>query len=295
MTFFSVASLAVGVAGLGMSAAGAAGAFSGPVDNRGPTPEEIKAAAANRQAYEQGRFWQQQLDPMVNRRLKEDLGFLKQRSRRTNELGQELRGLRGEDYFQGAADRSVNQAWQQMPVMQPAVASVASRSGGPGSGRSLATMGTFATGVDATLRRAQAQGRLSYLNEYGQRRTQRGQALDQQTQRVGGFRDQALSRFGDYQDRINTGLNLVTGGGQQAADNQNTRINAQIQNNMASNQAMGQLGGSMMSLGMAGVKASGGLGKVATDTGDFFGDLYNRVTDTRVGPSPTSVTNDLFF
>jgi hypothetical protein len=295
MAFFSVASLAVGVAGLGMSAAGAAGAFSGPVDNRGPTPEEIKAAAANRQAYEQGRFWQQQLDPMVNRRLKDELGFLKQTNQRTAELGRELRGLRGENDFQGAADRSANQAWQQMPAMQAGMTAVANRSGGPGSGQSLAAMGTSATGVDATLRRAQAQGRLGYLNEYGQRRNQMGQVYGQQAQRVGGFRDQALSRFGDYQDRINTGLNLVTGGGQQAADNQNTRINAQIQNNMASNQAMGQLGGSMMSLGMAGVNASGGLGKAATDTGNFFGNIYNSATDTRFGPSPTSVMNDLFF
>jgi hypothetical protein len=246
----TIAAVGIGTVGLGVSAAGAAGAFSGPVDNWGPTPEELKAASVNRQAYEQGRFWQQQLDPMMNRRLKDDLGYLKQANQRTNELGQELRGLDADSNYQGAADRSVNQMWQQMPNLQQGMTTMANRSGGPGSGQALAAMGTTANGLDVAMRGANAQGRMGYLNEYGQRRGQMGQALNQQTQRVGGFRDQALSRFGDYQERLGTGLNLVTGGGQNAASNQAARINAQVQNNIAANQAMGQLGGSMMSLGM---------------------------------------------
>ena len=277
---FSAVATAVG---LGISAAGAGGAFNGPVDRRGPTPEELKATSVNRQAYEQGRFWQQQLDPVINRRLRDDLGFLKQTNQRTAELGRELRELRGENDFQDAADRSVNQVWQQLPVMQPAVTSVANRSGGPGSGRSLAVMGTMATGIDAARRGANVQGRMGYLNEYNQRRGQMGQVYGQQTQRVGGFRDQALSRFDDYRERLGTGLNLVTGGGQQAADNQNARINAQVQDNRATSSAMSSIGGSLMGAGMAGVRASGGLDKVATDTGNFFGDLYNSATDTRYG------------
>jgi len=246
----TLAAGAVGAVGLGMSAAGAAGAFSGPVDNWGSTPEELKAASVNRQAFEQGRFWQQQLDPVINRRLRDDLGFLKQTNQRTAELGRELRDLRGEIDFQGAADRGVNGFWQQMPAMQPGMTAVANRSGGPGSGQALAVMGTTATGIDAARRGTNAQGRMDNLNKYNQRRGQMGQALDQQTQRVGGFRDQALSRFGDYQERLGTGLNLVTGGGQNAASNQAARINAQVQDNVAANQAMGQLGGSMMGLGM---------------------------------------------
>jgi hypothetical protein len=267
-------SAVMAIGGLGISAAGAAGAFNGPVDQRGPTPEEIKAAAANRQAYEQGRFWQQQLDPMMNRRLKDDLGFLKQTNQRTAELGQELRGLRGENDFQGAADRGVNQLWQQMPAMQQGMTAVANRSGGPGSGQAMAAMGTTATGIDAALRGTNAQGRMGYLNEYNQRRNQMGQVYGQQTQRVGGFRDQALSRFDDYRERLGTGLNLVTGGGQQAAANQNARINAQVQNNMATSSAMSSIGGSLMGAGMGMMSAGGGLSGLesgAYKVGDFFG------------------------
>lgn len=240
----------VGAAGLGMSAAGAAGAFGGPVDKWGPTPEEIKASELNRQAYEQGRFWQQQLDPMVNRRLKDDLAYLKQTNQRTNELGQELRGLNDARYYQGAADRAVNQAWQGYPQAAQGVMQSAAQSGGPGSGAFMSRMGGMNNSMDAATRGANAQGRLGYLGEYSQRRGQFGQQLDRQAQRVGNYRDQALSRFGDYQERLGTGLNLVTGGGQNAASNQAARINAQVQNNIAANAAAGQIGGSMMSLGM---------------------------------------------
>lgn len=248
--------IAAGVAtvGVGISAAGAAGAFSSKVDSWGPTPEEIKASEVNRQAYEQGRFWQHQLDPMVNRRLKDDLAYLKQTNQRTGELGQELRGLNAESYYQGAGDRAVNQTWQGYPQAAQGVMQSAAQSGGPGSGAFMSRMGGMNNSMDAAIRGANAQGRLGYLGEYSQRRGQFGQQLDRQAQRVGNYRDQALSRFGDYQERLGTGLNLVTGGGQNAASNQAARINAQVQNNVAANAAAGQIGGSLMGIGMMGMK-----------------------------------------
>lgn len=246
---------AVAAIGVGISAAGAAGAFSSKVDSWGPTPEEIKASEVNRQAYEQGRFWQQHLDPMMNRRLKDDLNYLKQTNQQTGELRQELRGLNDSRYYQGAADRAVDQAWQGYPQALQGVQQTAAQSGGPQSGAFMSRMGGLNLGMDAAARGANAQGRLGYLSEYNQRRGQFGQAMDRQVQRVGNFRDQALSRFGDYQERLGTGLNLVTGGGQNAASNQAARINAQVQNNVAANAAMGQIGGSLMSIGMMGMKA----------------------------------------
>lgn len=257
MTFAAI-SATVAVAGLGMSAASAAGAFGGSVDSSGPTPEEIRASELNRQAYEQGRFWQQQLDPMVNRRLNDERDFLKRTNQRTEELGQELRGLNDGRYYQGAADRAVDQVWQEYPQAAKGVVQTASRSGGPGSGAFIRRMGDLNIGMDSTVRGANAKGRLGYLNEYGQRRGQMGQVLGQQVQRVGNYRDQSLSRFGDFQDRLSTGLNLTTQGGQNAAANQQARINAQVQNNIAANAAMGQIGGTMMSVGMAGMSMAGG-------------------------------------
>jgi hypothetical protein len=252
------AALAVSAVGVGMSAASAAGAFSSKVDNSGPTPEEIKAMELNRQAYEQGRFWQQQLDPMMNRRLKDDLAYLKQTDARTGELRQELRGLNDSRYYQGAADRAVNQVWQGYPQALQGVQQTASRSGGPGSGAFMSRMGDLNIGMESAVRGASVQGRLGYLNEMNQNRGRMGQVYDQQLQRAGSYRDQSLSRFSDFQDRLTTGLGLVTGGGQNAAANQQARINAQVQNNIAANQAMGQIGGSLTSVGMAGMGAFGG-------------------------------------
>lgn len=256
---FAAVGAVVSVAGLGMSAASAAGAFNGPVDKSGPTPEEIRASELNRQAYEQGRFWQQQLDPMMNRRLKDELGYLKQTNQRTGELRQELRELNDNRYYQNAADRAVSQAWQGYPQALQGVQQTAAQSGGPQSGAFISRMGDLNIGMDSAMRGANAQGRLGYLGEYAQRRGQMGQALNQQTQRVGNYRDQALSRFGDYQERLGTGLNLATQGGQNAAANQQARINAQVQNNMATSQAMSSIGGSMMGAGMGMVSAGGGM------------------------------------
>jgi len=60
------------VAGLGMSAAGAAGAFNGPVEKRMPTPGEIEAGKEARYAYQIGRKIQVPLDQQA----RSDLQYL---------------------------------------------------------------------------------------------------------------------------------------------------------------------------------------------------------------------------
>jgi len=113
--------------------------------------------------------------------------------------------------------------------------------------------------VDAGVRGANMQGRLSGMNQYLARQ---GQFLNRRT------------------NDLQTGLATMSTGGAQAAANQNARIQAQIQNNIATNQAMGQVGGAMMSVGMAGMCAGGGAGSGAGAGG--FGGPY--------GPSkPTGV------
>ena len=91
--------------------------------------------------------------------------------------------------------------------------------------------------VDSGTRQANMQGRLSGMNQYLARQ---GQFLNRRT------------------NDLQTGLATMSTGGAQAAANQNARIQAQIQNNIATSQAMGQVGGAMMSVGMAGMSMAGG-------------------------------------
>ena len=66
--------------------------------------------------------------------------------------------------------------------------------------------------------------------------------------------------FGDYADRIQGGLGMMTQGAGQAQQAQANRINAQVQNNVATSSAMSGLGGAMVGMGMSGLGATGGLG-----------------------------------
>ena len=59
MTFAMVAMGTVAAVGVGLSAAGAAGAFNGKVDPMGATPEEQQAMAAEQQAQAQANHVQQ--------------------------------------------------------------------------------------------------------------------------------------------------------------------------------------------------------------------------------------------
>lgn len=269
MTF---AMSAVAVAGIGLSAASAAGAFNSPVDAYGPTQEELKAQGINDQVFRQGQEWQKQLDPISWNRLDQGLAntiqqgaYLQQYQNRLGGLKRELNTLGNQNFYQDAANRSVNQAWQQMPNMDKVVAASA-RSGGPGSGQFFAGLGAMTNSMDAAVKGANLQGRMGYLDQYNKRRGQYGQQLDQFGQRLDAFgaglqnyANQAEGMFGQYQDRIGQGLDMVNRGAGQAADSQSRRIQAQVANNVATGQAMGQIGGSLMSVGMMGVGAQGGL------------------------------------
>ena len=280
----AIAGLTVTAVGAGMSAASAAGAFNGSVDAYGPTPEELKAQGINDQVFRQGQEWQKQLDPISWGRLDQGLAntiqqgaYLKQYQDRLGGVKRELNTLGGQGYYQDAANRSVNQAWQQMPNMDKLVAASA-RSGGPGSGQFFAGLGTATSGMDAAVRGANLQGRMGYLDQYNKRRGQYGQQLDQFGQRLDAFgsglqnyANQTEGMFGQYQDRIGQGLDMVNRGAGQAADAQSRRIQAQVANNVATGQAMGQLGGSLMSAGMMGVSAAGGLGSLGLGSASSAG------------------------
>jgi hypothetical protein len=272
----TMAAIALGVTavGVGMSAAGAAGAFSSKVDPYGPTPEELQAAGINDKVFQQGQEWQKQLDPLSWQRLDQQLAdniqqanYLGQYQQRLGGLKKELNTLNRPGFYQDAADRSVNQAWQQMPNIQQGLQGVSARSGGAGSGQFFAGLGSATNGMDAAVKGANLQGRLGYLDQYNKRRGQYGQQLGQFGQRLDAFgsgienyANASQNMFGDYQQRIGTGLDMVNRGAGQAADSQSRRIQAQVNNNIATNNAMGQIGGSLTSVGMMGFGAAGGFG-----------------------------------
>lgn len=217
----------VGAAGLGLSAASAAGAFNGPVEKRMPTPGEIEAGKEAQLTYQLGRKIQTPLDAMAR---------------------DDLRYLGSNDAMSAAGGRGVNQMWQQAGQLGRGLQQSAAQSGGPGSGRFFGQLGQGASMIDAGVKGANMQGRLGGLNEYMARQ---GQFLNRRT------------------NDLQTGLATMSTGGAQAAQNQNARIQAQINNNIATNQAMGQVGGSMMGLGMAGVQATGGMD--FDEVGNTFG------------------------
>ena len=107
---------------------------------------------------------------------------------------------------------------------------------------------------------ANVGGRLGWLNETQQFRDKYGQQREQFGGRLDAFGNQVASQlaatqglYGDYAQRLNTGIDLMNQGAGQAAQAQQNRIGAQVADNRARNQAMGQLGGSLMSVGMMGI------------------------------------------
>lgn len=225
-----IAAATVGAVGVGMSAAGAAGAFGGKVDAQGPTLEEMSAARDAKKAYQLGKQIQQPLDAQA----RSDLKYL------------------GSDVaLANAGSMGVNQFWQQLgPQFGAGLQSVAAQTGGPGSGRFWGTLGQGTSAIDAGILQANAQGRLGGLNQH-------------------------LARTGQFLGRrvedLNTGLGMMTSGGVQSQQNKQNRISAQVQNNIAANQAMGQLGGSLMGVGMSGLSAAGGTGAGAGGFGGPYG------------------------
>lgn len=272
MPFAAVGAITA-VAGLGMSAASAAGAFNGKVDSFGPTNEELAAARYNQQVFDQGQQWQKQLDPVYLDRLDKGLesamqqaAYLKGYQGRLTGLGRELKGLDSQQNYQAAANRAVNQTWSGFPQAQQQMTQIAARSGGPGSGQFLSQLGNLAGTADNAVRNASVQGRMNYLNEVNARRGQYGQQIDQFGQRLdavgnalGSYADQAQGLFQDYSNRIQGGLGMMTQGAGQAQQAQANRINAQVQNNAAMSSAMSGLGGAMVGAGMGAVSAGGGM------------------------------------
>jgi len=246
----SAASLAMGAAGLGMSAAGAAGAFSGKVSSSGPTPQEIEAARQSQLVYEQGKRWQSQLDPLYLKRLDQNLEQLYGHANQLGVLQKDLNKMNKGSQYAAAGDRAVNQVWANTPAMQDQLAAASQGSGGPGSGRAMSAMMGGAAQLDRSIRAGNAGGRLGHLGEYTQRRGQFGGALQNYGQRLNSVASETQGLFGDYSQRVQAGLGMMTGGGQAAQQAQQNRISMQVQDNMARNQAMGQIGGSMMGLGM---------------------------------------------
>lgn len=119
----------------------------------------------------------------------------------------------------------------------------AQASGGPGSGRWWDTVKDSKAGLNRGLTTASVQGRLGALNNY---MTRTGQFLDRRTA------------------DLKSGLAGMTSGGQQAADAQAARIQGQVANKIAANQSMGQIGGMLTSVGMAGGGMTWGGGGVPT-------------------------------
>lgn len=212
--------------------------------------------------------------------------FLKQYQDRLGGLKRELNTLGGQGYYQAAANRAVNDVWGQYPQAQQQLTQTAARTGGPGSGAFMSQLGGLAGGMDNAVRSAGVKGRMGYLADYTAKRGQYGQQLDAFGQRLdafgntlGSYADQAQGLFNDYAGRVQTGAGMMTGGAGQSANARDARIQAQVSNNMAANQAMGQLGGAMTSVGMGAVNAGGGLAGV----GNAFGDIYNGMTGTHYG------------
>lgn len=228
----AIAGIGVGVSaiGTGISAASAAGAFNGSVDSPVPTGAEIAATKAARQSYALGRKIQAPLDQMS----RDDLHYLQSKQALAN-----------------AGSAGVNQVWQQ-PIGQ-GLYQTAATTGGPGSGRWWGQMGAGTAAVDARVKQANAQGRLSGLGQYVARQ---GQFLDRRT------------------NDLKTGMDTMSLGAAQAAQNQAARIQSQIQNNAARSAAMSQLGGSVagMGSGMMGIAGamSGGVGAASVMDGLFI-------------------------
>ena len=248
----------VAVAGLGVSAASAAGAFNKKVDSSGPTPQEIEATRQAQRVYEQGKRWQSQLDPLYLQRLDQNLEQLYGHAGQLGVLRKDLNKMNKGSQYAAAGDRAVNEVWANTPPMQDQLQTASAGSGGPGSGRAMSAVISGATGLDRAIRSGNTSGRLGHLGEYTQRRGQFGGALQNYGQRLNSVASETQGLFGDYSQRIQTGLGLMTGSGQSAQQAQQNRISMQVQDNIARNQAMGAVGGAMMSVGMAGMSAGGG-------------------------------------
>jgi hypothetical protein len=141
---FGLAALTVGGIGLGLSAASAAGAFNGKVDNWMPTPQEMEAARRSKQVFALSQELQQPLDGLARK----DLEYM------NSPAG-----------FEQAASLGVNDFFRGKDINAP-INSAAPTSGGPGSGRWWSGLSDTKTALDSGLYGANVGGRLTGLNKY---------------------------------------------------------------------------------------------------------------------------------
>ena len=160
MVFGLSTALAVGTAavGVGLSAAGAAGAFDGKVDKFEPTPEELEAAKRSRELFEFG----QRLQRGSDQTARKDLATLKSAG--------EFNRKRGE-----GASTAVGQI---TPTLQAGLSEAGRSSGGPGSGRWASQLGVTGAMLDAAKREGATRGGNEALRGYIGRR---GQYLERLT------------------------------------------------------------------------------------------------------------------
>lgn len=135
---------AVTVAGIGLSAASAAGAFNGKVDKWMPTPQEMEAARRSKQTFALSQEIQKPLDTMARK----DLEYMK------SPAG-----------FEQAASVGANDFFHGKDINAPIV-NAAATSGGPGSGRWWGALYDTKAGINGGLYDANVGGRLTGLNNY---------------------------------------------------------------------------------------------------------------------------------
>lgn len=201
-------------------------------------------------------------------------------NQRLGALEQETQGLLRDGSLQRGADTAVNQAWRQVPGLDQAGVAQSARTGS-GSGAALSAVSRGAGMAQQTAQQANLSGRATGMDQvsdrrqalsrqydaYGQRLAGTGQwldrygsALSRQGTAASGLAGQAGQMFADYGDRVNAGLGLMNAAAGQSAEAQSNRIAAQIAQNQATAQAMGQIGGALTSAGMMRMGSSGGGG-----------------------------------
>lgn len=151
----------------------------------------------------------------------------------------DLEYLKSPAGFEQAAGAGVNDFFHGKDINAP-IASAAASSGGPGSGRWWGSLYDTKAGLNGGLYEANVSGRMTGLNK----------AITGTNQFLG-------RRVGD----LNAGLSAETSGGQQAAQAQADRINAQIARNVATSSAMSGLGNTMIGAASGLAGAGGGAKK----------------------------------
>lgn len=143
---------------MAVSAAGAAGAFSGHVDKPHVTEEEMNAVNKSRKLFKFGRALEAPIDAQAQR----DMQYMD-----SPQAGQQQAGIASAGVMKEA-----------LPQVQQDLSATAQRSGGPGSGAWVARLGTDTAGLQAANEAAAASGQLGAVQEGVARK---GQFLARQT------------------------------------------------------------------------------------------------------------------